>query len=227
VRGSRAGSRNTSKLARVAQGAGDLNLDELEARAAPFRDTVRNLEIALENYPLAMQSVNAYRNHVAEQRDFLKWVAAFASAGLLVLINAFRTQPVAVSSEIGVVIAELAFLLSVTGAGMYWWRVDLGVGRYLESSQHRVGAEITDLRDIILQTAELNTALSVKDVGRANSAYLRAAARSDDASARGRLEHPRFYDNEPVSIFWKGLCLGGYVVGILALLGDQLVKTRP
>jgi len=47
--------------------------------------------------------------------------------------------PVRLEAELGSWIAVIAFLFSTTAAGMYWWRVDLAIGRYLESFQHLLG----------------------------------------------------------------------------------------
>ena len=210
------------------RGPESLNLDELKARAGPFRETVKDLELALATYPSVLQSASAYRSHVAEQRDFLKWVAAFASASLLITINALRTAPPAtLSTESGIGIAQAPFLVSVTAAAMYWWRVDLTVGRHLEALQHRVGVDLSGVREMIVETAALERAIADGRVDRANAAYTKITSRVDEGVRRGDLPRPRIYDSEPISLIWKGLCLTGYGVGILALIFDQLVKSSP
>jgi hypothetical protein len=212
----------------VQANVGTLTLAELNGRAAPFRQTVKNLELALQNYPLALQSANAYRTHVAEQRDFLKWVAAFASAGLFFVLNGLRgTSSLRLDTQVGSWVAIITFLLSTTAAGMYWWRVDLAIGRYFESLQHRVATEIVSLREIILAVGALDRAIAEENLIAANAAYTVAAARSEEADRRGELERPRQYDNEPISLFWKGLCLGGYATGTLTLVIDQLIRAVP
>src|SRR2546425_13165062 len=108
-----------------------LSLDELKGHAKPLQTTAKDLEGTLLAYPLVLQSAQVHREHVAEQRDLLKWVAAFASAGTFVLISQLRSgpQPVVLSSQVGVGISVVGFVVSVIAAGMYWWRVDLILSR--------------------------------------------------------------------------------------------------
>jgi hypothetical protein len=50
--------------------------NELEEGSVPYRILADDIEKSLQDYPLVTQSGGAYRTHVGEQRDFLKWIAA-------------------------------------------------------------------------------------------------------------------------------------------------------
>jgi hypothetical protein len=91
-----------------------------------LRKNISSIELGLETYPLVLESARAYREHVADQRDFLKWVAAFSTAGLLFVSTQIRHDPTALiplRTVLGLVLAEGAFLVSIVAAGLYFWRV--------------------------------------------------------------------------------------------------------
>jgi hypothetical protein len=201
---------------------------ELEARATELRKNMSSVELGLQTYPLVLESARAYREHVADHRDFLKWVAAFSTAGLLFVSDQVRHDPVAViplQTVIGLVLAECAFVVSIVAAGLYFWRVDLPTGRYFESLRHRVGLEVSALRTIAASLARLEIALGHNELAIAEVALKEADDAERTATARGELPRPKLYDTEPLSVVFKACCLGGFGAGILLVALDQAAKT--
>lgn len=202
-----------------------LTLDELRTWARAFDATTATLDSWRRDWPLVLQSTTAYRTHVAEQRELLKWIAAFSSAGLFLTVSTLRSmpQPVSASSAVGQVLATFAFLASIAAAGIFWWRLDLVVGRYLEAMQHRVSFEVTELGAFVLGVSELRHAIDAGDADRANDQYAKLKTVADGLIARGA-QQPFIAgsDREAKALRW--LCAGSYALGIALTVLDQLVR---
>lgn len=205
-----------------------LTLTELRAWADAFDANAATLEIWRRDWPLVIQSTVAYRTHIAEQRELLKWIAAFSSAGLFVTITSLRSmpQPVMASTAIGAIAASIAFLASIASAGVFWWRIDLVVGRYLEAMQHRVNHEITELGAFLLGLSELKRAIDAGDVGKGNAHQVELRAIADGLIARGS-QKPLIPGSDREATWLKWLGAAGYSTGIAVTVVDQLLRMAP
>lgn len=200
-----------------------LTLDELRASAAVLDTTTETLANSRRDWPLAMQSAAAYRAYVADERELLKWIAAFSSAGLFLIVSGLRTAqaPQFVSSAIGPLLAAFAFLVSLAAAGAFWWRVDLLVGRHLEGIQHRVTLEAIELGTFLLRVSDLRRAVESGDVDRGNELHAELRLISEACVARGAPQ-PFIAGREAAALKW--LCASAYATGIGLTVLDQLVR---
>jgi hypothetical protein len=149
-----------------------------------------------------------------------------ASAGLFLVLNELRSSGRINAAE-GAVIACFAFLISVFAAGLYWWRVDLPMGRYLEALQHRVGMDVIGSRELLLRVNQLKEALRTptqEKLVAANASYDGAKKAGDELLGRGELPRPDLYDSERLALILKGLCVAGYALGVVVVIIDQLLR---
>lgn len=205
--------------------SGPVTLRDFDGWTRAFETMISTFESWRRDWPLVMQSVTAYRTHIGEQRELLKWIAAFSSAGLFLIVSGLRAlqQPVLVSSAIGPILAILAFLVSIAAAGIFWWRVDLPVGRYLEAMQHRVNFEVTELGAFILGVSALRHAIDSTDLARANVEYAKVKTVADGLIARGA-QQPFTPGNDREAQWLKWLGAGAYAAGMALTVLDQMVR---
>lgn len=193
---------------------------------ASIARNIQMLSRTSEDYGPTIEVAVAHRRNTAEIRDALRWVAAFSTAAIFVVGQLVR-QPatghlIAFSEARGLVLSAAAFLASIVGAGLFLLRVDLAVAAWLRLLVARVALDTGAFRSAVRAYTEAQSALAKDDIAGVEATSATAAAAVDDAHRRGALEvTPAFGKTEKASL---ALCVGGFALGILALVGDYVMK---
>lgn len=169
----------------------------------------------------------AQRRHVGDVRDALKWAAAFSTAALLSTAQLFRSGRegglLPLADGVGLAIGSLAFLVSIVGAGLFLVTVDLAMAEWLRLVVTHVHVDLQDYRSAMMAYSDANAALAAENDADASMALDRAGELGDEVRARGAFPVPAT-SLAALERLWLWVCLGGFAVGILAVLGDFVMK---
>ena len=175
----------------------------------------------------AIAVAEAQRRHTADVRDALKWVAAFSTAALLLTAQLFRSRAggdlMPLSEGVGLAIGALAFLVSIVGAGLFLITVDLPMAEWLRLVVTQIYLDLGSYRQGMAANADADAALANQDDAAASAAIDRAQGFLDEVHARGPFVTPA-QSIARLERLWLWVCLGGFALGLLAVLGDFIEK---
>jgi hypothetical protein len=183
---------------------------------------------AIEERQPSKEVAAAQRDHSADIRDALKWVAAFSTAGLFLLAQMMR-RPVApfgfyaLSEVVGLVIAAAAFATSVAGAGLFLFLVDTRWSAWLRGVIAKVLHDSGRYRSAMWETSNARRALMRGDLIETTAAMDRAEDEVKDIrdEGEGAMKLPELGGLERFSIV---LCVTGFAIGVAAVAGDFIAK---
>jgi hypothetical protein len=169
------------------------------------------------------------RTSIAERLDAFKWIAAFSTAAFL-FVGPFltaSTNPVRVESVRGLLVAELAFLLSMCGAAGYMFVIDRRASEWARKMVGYTGRILAVMGGIDATAEELRDAIEKDDLVEANRAFWETYEQKEMLGKVMKEQNPGPLAPEGRGGFaLSALCVGGAGFGMIAVGAHWLVNLR-